>query len=77
MGSALLDIAACERLTIDRLCTIIDANAGVLRRTPAIRGFIASYFSELCSREGRTAAPMPERPVEYTPVFLPPTRTVA
>jgi len=73
---ALSDIAARERLTADRLCTIIDANAGVLGRTAAIRVFIASYFAEI--RSGETFAPAPaiERPEAYPPVYSPTTRAV-
>jgi predicted DNA-binding ribbon-helix-helix protein len=47
---ALSDIAARERVSVDRLCTIIDANVGELGRTAAIRVFIASYFADLLAR---------------------------
>ncbi|MEK9899230.1 MAG: ribbon-helix-helix domain-containing protein [Rhodospirillaceae bacterium] len=73
---ALSDIAARERLTVDRLCTIIDANAGVLGRTAAIRVFIASYFAEIRSRADMSSAAVMERPAAYPPVYVPATRAV-
>lgn len=77
---ALSDIAARERVTVDRLCTIIDANAGELGRTAAIRVFIASYFAEIRTRESlaESAAPstMIERPAPFRPPYIPPTRAV-
>ncbi|MBT7361692.1 MAG: ribbon-helix-helix domain-containing protein, partial [Rhodospirillaceae bacterium] len=66
---ALSDIAAREQLTVDRLCTIIDANTGELGRTAAIRVFIASYFAEIRTREGlsttATSPTMIERPAPF------------
>ena len=43
--SALSDISAREKVSIDQLCTLIDAHLGELGRTAAIRVFIASYFA--------------------------------
>jgi predicted DNA-binding ribbon-helix-helix protein len=43
--SALSDISEREKVTIDQLCTLIDAHLGELGRTAAIRVFIASYFA--------------------------------
>lgn len=43
--SALTDIAAREKSSIDQLCTLIDAHLGEMGRTAAIRVFIASYFA--------------------------------
>ncbi|MGB0571651.1 MAG: ribbon-helix-helix domain-containing protein [Alphaproteobacteria bacterium] len=77
---ALPDIAAREQLTVDRLCTIIDANAGELGRTAAIRVFIASYFAEIRARESVSAPAnsptMIERPEPYRAPFIPATRAV-
>jgi len=77
---ALSDIAVRERLTVDRLCTIIDANAGELGRTAAIRVFIASYFAEIRTRESLSAtvnSPSTiERPAPFTATFVPVTRAV-
>lgn len=73
---ALSDIAARERMTVDRLCTIIDANAGVLGRTAAIRVFIASYFAEIRTRQGLVSTPVVERPAVYPSAFVPASRAV-
>lgn len=77
---ALSDIAAREQLTVDRLCTIIDANAGELGRTAAIRVFIASYFVETRLRESVAAAAkspmMIERPEPYRAPYIPAARAV-
>ena len=43
--TALNDIAEREKVSIDQLCTVIDAQFEGLGRTAAIRVFIASYFS--------------------------------
>ena len=43
--TALTDIAARERLSVDQLCTVIDGHLGELGRTAGIRVFIASYFA--------------------------------
>lgn len=77
---ALSDIAARERLTVDRLCTIIDANAGELGRTAAIRVFIASYFAEIRTRSSvsatvNTSATI-ERPAPFRAPYIPATRAV-
>lgn len=74
---ALSEIAARERLTVDRLCTIIDANAGDLGRTAAIRVFIASYYAEIRTRESLAAKPVPvERPLAFRSTLLPVARAV-
>jgi len=76
---ALSDIAAREQLTVDRLCTIVDANAGELGRTAAIRVFIASYFAEIRARENISAANSPtmiERPAPFRAPYIPATRAV-
>lgn len=77
---ALSDIAARERLTTDRLCTIIDANAGELGRTAAIRVFIASYFAEIRTRKslsGNVNSPTTiERPSPFVAPYIPVTRAV-
>lgn len=77
---ALSDIAGRERLTVDRLCTIIDANAGELGRTAAIRVFIASYFAEIRTRESVAATANSstaiERPAPYRAPYVPATRAV-
>ena len=77
---ALSDIAARERLTVDRLCTIIDANAGELGRTAAIRVFIASYFVEIRTRASAAAtanaAATIERPAPFRAAYVPATRAV-
>tara|TARA_R110002110_G_scaffold85816_2_gene223595 strand:- start:187374 stop:187676 length:303 start_codon:yes stop_codon:yes gene_type:complete len=73
---ALSDIAVRERLTVDRLCTVIDANAGDLGRTAAIRVFIASYFAEIRTRESvaATATATIERPAPFRAPYIPATR---
>jgi predicted DNA-binding ribbon-helix-helix protein len=73
---ALSDIAARERLTVDRICTIIEANAGFLGRTAAIRVFIASYFAEIRSQADVASAAVIERPAAYPSVCVPGTRAV-
>ncbi|MDA0787815.1 MAG: ribbon-helix-helix domain-containing protein [Proteobacteria bacterium] len=77
---ALSDIAAREQLTVDRLCTIIDANAGELGRTAAIRVFIASYFAEIKTRANLAAtantAAVIDRPAPYRAPYIPATRAV-
>lgn len=75
---ALSDIAARERLSVDRLCTVIDANAGELGRTAAIRVFIASYYAEIRTRESlaASAATALERPVAYPSAYVPANRAV-
>ena len=42
--NALWEIAERERRSVDDICTAIDATAGELSRTAAIRLFIVSYF---------------------------------
>ena len=73
---ALSDISTRERVSLDRLCTSIDANAGTLGRTAAIRVFIASYFAQEKARseqaiEERKAASLERAAVlrsDYRPV---------
>lgn len=52
---ALADIASRERVSIDRICTLVDAHTGDLGRTAAIRVFIASYFASVRERAERMA----------------------
>jgi len=77
---ALSDIAVRERLTVDRLCTIIDANAGELGRTAAIRVFITSFFAEIRTRESVAATANSsatiERPAPFRAAYVPATRAV-
>ncbi|MEP4379120.1 MAG: ribbon-helix-helix domain-containing protein [Alphaproteobacteria bacterium] len=77
---ALSDIAAREQMAVDRLCTVIDANAGELGRTAAIRVFIASYFAEIRTRKSLAATAktpaMIERPASYRAPYVPATRAV-
>ena len=77
---ALSEIARREQLSVDRLCTIIDANAGDLGRTAAIRVFIASYFAEIKVRESRAepanSPTMIERPAPFRTTYVPATRAV-
>lgn len=47
--AALADIAEREKITIHRLCSEIDKDAGELNRTAATRLFIVSYFIRLSS----------------------------
>jgi predicted DNA-binding ribbon-helix-helix protein len=47
---ALAEISRRERVSIDRICTLVDGHTGDLGRTAAIRVFIASYFADLRER---------------------------
>ena len=62
--SALIDIAKREKVSIDQLCTVIDAHLGDLGRTAAIRVFIASYFAEEQATRNAT---------QYQPSLMPGT----
>ena len=59
---ALADIAHRERVSIDRLCTLVDAHTGELGRTAAIRVFIASYFADARERADAAAVEAAEIP---------------
>jgi|TARA_A100001037_G_scaffold262809_1_gene252675 predicted DNA-binding ribbon-helix-helix protein len=74
---ALSAIASRERISIDRLCTVIDANTGELGRTAAIRVFIASYFAQLRVREERAQAEQQASTFERTASFQPTYATVS
>ena len=43
--TALTDIAAREKVTVDQLCTVIDGHLGDMGRTAGIRVFVTSYFA--------------------------------
>ncbi|MBO6781694.1 MAG: ribbon-helix-helix domain-containing protein [Alphaproteobacteria bacterium] len=66
--TALTDIATREGLSVDELCTLIDAHLGELGRTAGIRVFIASYFA--ADREARSRVRF-ENTVRPVPAFTP------
>lgn len=68
---ALSEIAARERVSVDRLCTIIDANTGELGRTAAIRVFIASYFAQVQARAQQAIAEQKTATFDRTAPFQP------
>lgn len=43
--NALAEIAQCEQLTLDALCSRIDAERGEVSRTAAMRLFVVAYFA--------------------------------
>lgn len=57
--SSLSDISIREKVSVDQLCTLIDAHLGELGRTAAIRVFIASYFAAQKSEKQNLSVPQP------------------